>query len=142
MKILIVLTYYRPHISGLTIYVERLARTLAQRGHHVTVLTSHYEKGLPAGGRHYGVDPRKVEVVYNAIDQRFLTPPDEATTERGVNSTPPRDGFERVQVPGDPESAAEERNGRLGVELDEMTWRSLLEVARQAGVEYAGAPAA
>jgi glycosyltransferase involved in cell wall biosynthesis len=48
MKILIVLTYYRPHISGLTIYVERLARTLAQRGHHVTVLTSHYEKDLPA----------------------------------------------------------------------------------------------
>jgi glycosyltransferase involved in cell wall biosynthesis len=48
MKILIVLTYYRPHISGLTIYVERLARTLAQRGHQVTVLTSHYEKGLPA----------------------------------------------------------------------------------------------
>ena len=26
MKILIVLTYYRPHISGLTIYVERLAQ--------------------------------------------------------------------------------------------------------------------
>jgi glycosyltransferase involved in cell wall biosynthesis len=48
MKILIVLTYYRPHISGLTIYVERLARTLAQRGHQVTVLTSHYEKDLPA----------------------------------------------------------------------------------------------
>jgi glycosyltransferase involved in cell wall biosynthesis len=48
MKILIVLTYYRPHISGLTIYVERLARMLVQRGHQVTVLTSHYEKDLPA----------------------------------------------------------------------------------------------
>ena len=47
MKILIVLTYYRPHISGLTIYVERLARALAQRGHRVTVLTSHYDKDLP-----------------------------------------------------------------------------------------------
>jgi glycosyltransferase involved in cell wall biosynthesis len=47
MRILIVLTYYRPHISGLTIYVERLARALVQRGHRVTVLTSHYEKGLP-----------------------------------------------------------------------------------------------
>lgn len=47
MKILIVLTYYRPHISGLTIYVERLARALAQRGHRVTVLTSHYQKDLP-----------------------------------------------------------------------------------------------
>jgi glycosyltransferase involved in cell wall biosynthesis len=47
MKILIVLTYYRPHISGLTIYVERLARALAERGHRVTVLTSHYRKDLP-----------------------------------------------------------------------------------------------
>lgn len=47
MKILIALTYYRPHISGLTIYVERLARALAQRGHQVTVLTSHYSPELP-----------------------------------------------------------------------------------------------
>ncbi len=47
MKILIALTYYRPHISGLTIYVERLAQTLAARGHRVTVLTSHYHKTLP-----------------------------------------------------------------------------------------------
>ena len=35
------LTYYRPHTSGLTIYAERLARGLAARGHQVTVLTSH-----------------------------------------------------------------------------------------------------
>jgi glycosyltransferase involved in cell wall biosynthesis len=47
MRILTVLTYYRPHTSGLTIYVERLARTLAARGHEVTVLTSQYEKSLP-----------------------------------------------------------------------------------------------
>jgi glycosyltransferase involved in cell wall biosynthesis len=47
MKILQVLTYYRPHTSGLTIYVERLARTLAKRGHQVTVLTSQYERDLP-----------------------------------------------------------------------------------------------
>lgn len=47
MRILIALTYYRPHISGLTIYVERLARGLAQRGHQVTVLTSHYQHSLP-----------------------------------------------------------------------------------------------
>ena len=39
MKVLIALTYYRPHTSGLTIYVERLARALAPRGHRVAVLT-------------------------------------------------------------------------------------------------------
>ena len=48
MKILIALTYYRPHISGLTIYVERLAAALAARGHCVTILTSRYDAALPA----------------------------------------------------------------------------------------------
>jgi glycosyltransferase involved in cell wall biosynthesis len=47
MKILSVLTYYRPHISGLTIYAERLARALAVRGHRVTVMTTQYERSLP-----------------------------------------------------------------------------------------------
>lgn len=47
MKILVVLTYYRPHTSGLTIYAERLARAMAQRGHQVTILTSQYLKELP-----------------------------------------------------------------------------------------------
>jgi glycosyltransferase involved in cell wall biosynthesis len=47
MKILIVLTYYRPHISGLTIYAERLAKAFAARGHQVTVLTSQFDKNLP-----------------------------------------------------------------------------------------------
>jgi glycosyltransferase involved in cell wall biosynthesis len=47
MNILIQLTYYRPHVSGLTIYVERLARGLAGRGHGVTVLTSQFDPGLP-----------------------------------------------------------------------------------------------
>lgn len=47
MKILFILTYYRPHVSGLTIYVERLAKALAERGHTVTVLTSQYTPALP-----------------------------------------------------------------------------------------------
>lgn len=47
LNVLIVLTYYRPHTSGLTIYAERLARGLAARGHQVTVLTSRYSRRLP-----------------------------------------------------------------------------------------------
>src|SRR5512136_866884 len=47
MRILTVLTYYRPHTSGLTIYTERLTRALAQRGHQVTVMTSQFDKSLP-----------------------------------------------------------------------------------------------
>jgi glycosyltransferase involved in cell wall biosynthesis len=48
MKILTVLTYYRPHTSGLTIYAERLAEAFARRGHQVTVLTSHFDPSTPA----------------------------------------------------------------------------------------------
>jgi glycosyltransferase involved in cell wall biosynthesis len=47
MRLLFALTYYRPHTSGLTIYVQRLATALARRGHTVTVLTSQYDPSLP-----------------------------------------------------------------------------------------------
>ncbi|WP_298816372.1 glycosyltransferase family 4 protein [Chloroflexus sp.] len=47
MRIFCALTYYRPYTSGLTIYVERLARGLARRGHKVTILTSQYDPSLP-----------------------------------------------------------------------------------------------
>lgn len=47
MKILLALTYYRPHVSGLTIYVQRLAEALAAQGHRATILTSHYAAHLP-----------------------------------------------------------------------------------------------
>ncbi len=42
MKILVTLTYYYPHWTGLTAYAKRLAEGLAQRGHDITVLTSQY----------------------------------------------------------------------------------------------------
>ncbi len=56
MHILTALTYYRPHYSGLTIYAERLARTLVERGHHVTVLTSRYNTDLAAHEVQDGVE--------------------------------------------------------------------------------------
>jgi glycosyltransferase involved in cell wall biosynthesis len=64
LKILIALTYYRPHVSGLTIYAERLARALAERGHQVTVLTSQYDKALPQEERLDGVRIVRVPVLF------------------------------------------------------------------------------
>jgi glycosyltransferase involved in cell wall biosynthesis len=55
MRILTTLTYYRPHYSGLTIYAERLARALVERGHQVTILTSRYDRSLPAQESRDGV---------------------------------------------------------------------------------------
>ncbi len=64
LKVLIVLTYYRPHTSGLTIYAERLARGLAARGHEVTVLTSQYDPYLPAREELNGVNVVRVPVLF------------------------------------------------------------------------------
>lgn len=63
MRILIGLTYFRPHRSGLTIYVERLANALAARGHHVTVLTSLYDRSLPSYETHDGVEIVRLPVL-------------------------------------------------------------------------------
>lgn len=62
MKILTVLTYYRPHTSGLTIYAERLARAFARRGHEVTVMTTQYDPSLARGEILDGVKILRVPV--------------------------------------------------------------------------------
>ena len=62
MKILEVLTYYRPWMSGLTIYVEWLSKALVQQGHEVTVLTSQYDAALPRYDVQAGVKIVRVPV--------------------------------------------------------------------------------
>ena len=62
MKILTVLTYYRPHTSGLTIYAERLARAFARRGHQVTVMTTQFDPSLPRAETVDGVKVIRVPV--------------------------------------------------------------------------------
>ena len=63
MKILTVLTYYRPHTSGLTIYAERLARAFVKRGHQVTVMTTQYDPSLPREEMMDGVKVIRVPVM-------------------------------------------------------------------------------
>lgn len=46
MNILVVLTYYHPHWTGLTVHAVRVAEHLAERGHRVTVLTTRHSPEL------------------------------------------------------------------------------------------------
>ncbi len=46
LTVLFALAYYRPHVSGLTIYVQRLAEAMARRGHQVTVIASRHRPDL------------------------------------------------------------------------------------------------
>jgi glycosyltransferase involved in cell wall biosynthesis len=55
MKILMALTYYYPHWTGLTAYAQRLAEGLADRGHQVTVVTSRFRRDLALEDEHNGV---------------------------------------------------------------------------------------
>jgi len=64
LRILIVLTYYRPHTSGLTIYAERLARGLVARGHQVTVLTSRFDRSRPIEALEDGVRVVRAPVLF------------------------------------------------------------------------------
>jgi glycosyltransferase involved in cell wall biosynthesis len=65
MRILIALTYYRPHYSGLTLYTERVARALAKRGHQVTILTSRFDPGLLKHDRCDGVEVFRPKVWFH-----------------------------------------------------------------------------
>ena len=73
MKILTVLSYYRPHTSGLTIYAERLARAFAKRGHQVTVMTTQYDPSLPREERMDGVRVLRVPVAMR-VSKGVLAP--------------------------------------------------------------------
>lgn len=64
MKILVALTYYRPHVSGLTIYVQRLAHALVERGHGVTILTSQYDGALKRTEEMDGVKVLRAPVAF------------------------------------------------------------------------------
>lgn len=56
-KVLFSLTYYTPYVSGLTIYVKRIAGKLSEKGANVTILTSQYNKKL----HHYSEENKEKE---------------------------------------------------------------------------------
>jgi glycosyltransferase involved in cell wall biosynthesis len=65
MRILIVLTYYKPYKSGLTIYAQRQAEALAALGHDVTVLTSQFDPDLPETEIGNGVKIHRLPVAFH-----------------------------------------------------------------------------
>ena len=67
------LDYYRPNVSGLSLFVERLARELASRGHAVTVLTHRHQEGLSNEERDGGVRIRRA-AVFARIGKALLSP--------------------------------------------------------------------
>ena len=63
MNILVTLTYYHPHWTGLTVVARRLAEGLAARGHTVTVLASRHQRELPRSEEINGIQVLRVPSV-------------------------------------------------------------------------------
>lgn len=73
MKILISLSYYTPHISGLTLSVERLAELLAKNGYQITILTTQHDKKLAQQETIDEVTVFRVPFLFR-IDKGFIMP--------------------------------------------------------------------
>ena len=72
-KVLAVATYYLPYLSGLTVYLRRLARALQGVGWEVTVLTSRHAPALPVREVMEGVAVVRVPVLA-AVSKGVLMP--------------------------------------------------------------------
>jgi hydroxycarboxylate dehydrogenase B len=59
-----------------------------------------------------------------------------------VKASPPRDGFEAVQIAGEPERLRRRQRTAEGVPVDATTWNEILEGARKLGVDPAAVHAA
>lgn len=67
------LDYYRPNVSGLSLYVERLATGLVSRGHSVTVLTHQHAAGLPLEEMEDGVRVLRAPVLFR-VGKALVSP--------------------------------------------------------------------
>jgi glycosyltransferase involved in cell wall biosynthesis len=73
MKILMVLYYYFPYISGLSVYVKKLAEQLVERGNKVSIITSQYDKSLDYSEIINGVQIHRVPVSFK-MDKGVIMP--------------------------------------------------------------------
>jgi glycosyltransferase involved in cell wall biosynthesis len=85
VKILLALTYFRPYISGLTIYADRLAEGLAKRGHQVTVLTSRHSPSLPRNEHSDGIRIVRLPVAFR-VSKGVIMPTYAAAAARLIRS--------------------------------------------------------
>lgn len=75
-----------------------------------------------------------------ALSPEFFRPPEEFLKDvrrlvDALRATPPREGVERVMVPGDPEAIVTERYQRDGIQQDAGTWKLIVDAGRSVGVE-------
>ena len=73
MRILVLLSYYAPHWTGLTQYAVRLAEAWSAAGHRVTVLCAQHDASLPLYEQRGGVEVIRLPVSAR-LSRASLTP--------------------------------------------------------------------
>jgi D-inositol-3-phosphate glycosyltransferase len=73
MRILIVSTYFPPHVGGVEVVAEQQAAALARAGHDVVVATSGWRRGDPVSEARDGYRIRRLPVT-NVIERRLGIP--------------------------------------------------------------------
>lgn len=72
MRLCIVAPFYAPHIGGVESHVHDLAKYMVDQGDDVTILTSRYDRHLPALERREGVVVRRVPTIVSALRTPFF----------------------------------------------------------------------
>jgi hydroxycarboxylate dehydrogenase B len=115
--------------GGLQVMCELLGGALA--GHWTT---------QPESDRHYGATVNNMlSIIINpdALGERAEYEAEASAMIDYIRSTTPADGFDEVQLPGDPERASMAARLADGVPIDDNTWRELAEAATSLGIDAA-----
>ena len=72
MKLLFSISYYSPYVSGLTLYVKRLAEELEKKDFQISVISNRYKPGLKSEEKINGVRVIRAKPIL-AISKGFLS---------------------------------------------------------------------
>ena len=116
--------------GGLQVLCELLGGALA--GHWTT---------QPLSDRDYGATVNNMlSIIINpdAFGERAAYEAEAEAMIDYIRGAAPAEGFDRVQMPGDPERASMARRLREGVPVDDNTWGELAQAASALGIDAAG----
>ena len=113
------------------------------KGYGLAVIAELLSGPLAGADAYPGVTPRSGIFIF-AVDVSVFRPLEEY--EKALNKTlgrikavPPGPGFEEVLLPGEPEAHTRARREREGIPIPEETWRSVVAVGAELGVNVEAA---
>jgi len=114
------------------------------KGYGMAVLCELLGGALAAGATQHTHDSSKKRVLNgmltvlidpNRIAERAAYEREMLTFVDWVTASPPRAGFDRVRIAGDPERESRTRRLQTGLPVDSTTWEEILNAARKLGVD-------